>query len=103
MYWFQLCVFFTVLVDNWIVHEVIQANYRDVIDGSEAAVVARKFHFNCGFVGAHISDVIHNYLTADGKTASVKPGETFWQKSKAKSSNWMVRVYSIPSIENTNA
>eukprot|EP00053_Salpingoeca_punica_P009097 m.81418 g.81418 ORF g.81418 m.81418 type:complete len:764 (-) comp14876_c0_seq3:854-3145(-) len=61
--------------DNWIVHEVIAAGFRDVVDGTEAVTAVH---------------VVHNYKTADGQVNKVdgKDGSTFWQKAKAN--NWMI-------------
>eukprot|EP00052_Salpingoeca_macrocollata_P017587 m.143482 g.143482 ORF g.143482 m.143482 type:complete len:775 (-) comp20434_c0_seq2:60-2384(-) len=61
--------------DNWFVHEVIQAGYRDVVDATESVTAVH---------------VVHNYQSVDGKVSftNSQSGSTFWQK--AKSSNWMI-------------
>eukprot|EP00040_Diaphanoeca_grandis_P002741 m.22583 g.22583 ORF g.22583 m.22583 type:complete len:761 (+) comp13861_c0_seq1:146-2428(+) len=56
--------------DNWIVHEVVQAGYRDTIDGTEAIVAV---HVNHGYTGAAGS------VSARG----IKSGTTFWMSNKA--------------------
>eukprot|EP00045_Choanoeca_perplexa_P012107 m.130774 g.130774 ORF g.130774 m.130774 type:complete len:716 (+) comp15888_c0_seq4:182-2329(+) len=59
--------------DNWFVHEVIQAGYRDVIDTTEAVVAVH---------------VAHDYQTASGKVKANAGEGTFWMKEKR--SNWMI-------------
>lgn len=63
--------------DNWLVHEVIAAGHRDVVDGTEAVVAV---HIN------------HDYRSADPAGAVVRAGEvrggTFWQSGKR--SNWQI-------------
>eukprot|EP00049_Salpingoeca_infusionum_P015209 m.292234 g.292234 ORF g.292234 m.292234 type:complete len:734 (-) comp15837_c0_seq5:572-2773(-) len=60
--------------DNWIVHEVIQAGYRDVIDGTDAVTAVH---------------VVHNYVSAAGKVSKVQGGGgTFWMS--AKTSDWQI-------------
>lgn len=63
-------------VDNWFVHEVIEAGYREVIDASDAVTVV---HVN------------HNYVTAGGaevKVSNANSGSTFWQKRKTQ--DWQI-------------
>lgn len=63
--------------DNWFVHEVIQAGYREVVDGTEAVTAV---HVN------------HDYKLADAQGSLAggvqKPGggSTFWMREKT--SNW---------------
>ncbi|EGD73448.1 hypothetical protein PTSG_05152 [Salpingoeca rosetta] len=61
--------------DNWFVHEVIQAGYRDVIDGTEAVTAV---HVN------------HNYKSAEGAVSKMATGgsATFWMKSKT--TDWQI-------------
>eukprot|EP00043_Microstomoeca_roanoka_P014979 m.149237 g.149237 ORF g.149237 m.149237 type:complete len:754 (-) comp16155_c1_seq1:177-2438(-) len=60
--------------DNWFVHEVIQAGYRDVIDGTEA------------ITAVHVN---HDYTSAKGEKSKVAAGgATFWMK--AKTTDWQI-------------
>eukprot|EP00041_Stephanoeca_diplocostata_P009918 m.156830 g.156830 ORF g.156830 m.156830 type:complete len:742 (+) comp17950_c0_seq8:272-2497(+) len=64
--------------DNWFVHEVIQAGYRDTIDGTEA------------ITAVHVD---HNYKSAGNDATEVqvshlKAGSTFWMTGKLK--DWQI-------------
>ncbi|EDQ92757.1 uncharacterized protein MONBRDRAFT_4746 [Monosiga brevicollis MX1] len=59
--------------DNWFVHEVIQAGYRDVVDTTESVVAVH---------------VQHDYTSASGVVQRNTGGGTFWMKSKT--SDWMI-------------
>mmetsp|Transcript_21205 Transcript_21205/g.55302 ORF Transcript_21205/g.55302 Transcript_21205/m.55302 type:complete len:734 (+) Transcript_21205:388-2589(+) len=63
--------------DNWLVHEVIQAGYRETVDATEAATVVH---------------VAHGYQSADTSVqvgaSDIKSGASFWMSNKGK--DWQI-------------